>query len=247
MKINKVHCLFEQSGTFKNEFIKLGIPAEDYDILNDFKQTDNIIDIFDNINKAYDGKPSLFDKIPKDDLVFAFFPCTRFENQIQLWFRGDCCKQRNWSDMKKIIYAMGKHEELAEMYRLFSRLVYICIERQIRLIIENPYNEQHYMRKFFPIKASLVDSDRRLRGDYYQKPTQYWFINCEPENNYIDETVNIKPKKTIGHTSSKVDRSLISPDYANRFIREFILDGKKRRQARIYDYINVFGNEVEYE
>ena len=30
----KVHCLFEQSGTFKNEFIKLGIPAEDYDIHN---------------------------------------------------------------------------------------------------------------------------------------------------------------------------------------------------------------------
>lgn len=30
----KVHCFFEQSGTFKNEFIKLGIPAEDYDIQN---------------------------------------------------------------------------------------------------------------------------------------------------------------------------------------------------------------------
>ena len=24
MKINKVHCFFEQSGTFKNEFRKLG-------------------------------------------------------------------------------------------------------------------------------------------------------------------------------------------------------------------------------
>lgn len=34
--INRVHCLFEQSGTFKNEFIKLGIPAEDYDIQNKF-------------------------------------------------------------------------------------------------------------------------------------------------------------------------------------------------------------------
>lgn len=32
----KVHCFFEQSGTFKNEFIKLGIPAEDYDIQNNF-------------------------------------------------------------------------------------------------------------------------------------------------------------------------------------------------------------------
>ena len=32
----KVHCFFEQSGTFKNEFIKLGIPSEDYDIQNNF-------------------------------------------------------------------------------------------------------------------------------------------------------------------------------------------------------------------
>ena len=32
MKINgKAHCLFEQSGTFKKEFIKLGIAAEDYE------------------------------------------------------------------------------------------------------------------------------------------------------------------------------------------------------------------------
>lgn len=30
----KVHCLFEQSGTFKNEFKKLGYEAFDYDILN---------------------------------------------------------------------------------------------------------------------------------------------------------------------------------------------------------------------
>ena len=33
MKIQKVHCLFEQSGTFKNEFKKLGVDAEDYDVI----------------------------------------------------------------------------------------------------------------------------------------------------------------------------------------------------------------------
>ena len=51
----KVHCFFEQSGTFKNEFKKLGIDAEDYDILNDFGQTDHIIDLFAEIDKAYGG------------------------------------------------------------------------------------------------------------------------------------------------------------------------------------------------
>lgn len=44
-----VHCLFEQSGTFKNEFRKLGIDAYDYDILNDFNQTDYVIDLFNEI------------------------------------------------------------------------------------------------------------------------------------------------------------------------------------------------------
>lgn len=51
----KVHCFFEQSGTFKNEFIKLGIPAEDYDIQNNFGQTDHVIDLFAEIEKAYGG------------------------------------------------------------------------------------------------------------------------------------------------------------------------------------------------
>lgn len=36
----KVHCFFEQSGTFKNEFIKLGYKAEDYDIQNEFNETE---------------------------------------------------------------------------------------------------------------------------------------------------------------------------------------------------------------
>lgn len=51
----KVHCLFEQSGTFKREFIKLGIPAEDYDIQNNFGETDHQIDLFAEIEEAYRG------------------------------------------------------------------------------------------------------------------------------------------------------------------------------------------------
>lgn len=46
------HCLFEQSGTFKNEFKKLGFNAFDYDILNDFGETDFKIDLFNEIDYA---------------------------------------------------------------------------------------------------------------------------------------------------------------------------------------------------
>jgi len=43
------HCLFEQSGTFKNEFKKLGIEAYDYDILNDYGETDYQMDLYQEI------------------------------------------------------------------------------------------------------------------------------------------------------------------------------------------------------
>ena len=45
----RAHCLFEQSGTFKNEFKKLGIEAYDYDILNEYGQTDYQMDLFKEI------------------------------------------------------------------------------------------------------------------------------------------------------------------------------------------------------
>ena len=51
----KVHCFFEQSGTFKNEFKKLGYEAEDYDIQNNFGETDHVVDLFGEIDKAYDN------------------------------------------------------------------------------------------------------------------------------------------------------------------------------------------------
>ena len=74
MKINgKVHCFFEQSGTFKNEFIKLGIPAEDYDIQNNFGETDHQDDLFQAIEDAYEGKPSLFDRVGGGRLDTSFF------------------------------------------------------------------------------------------------------------------------------------------------------------------------------
>ena len=116
--IEKAHCLFEQSGTFKKEFIKLGIPAKDYDIRNDFGQTDEIIDLFAEIEKAYDGKNSLFDSFSKNDIVFAFFPCTRFEafNPANLQ-----CKNPAWKHFtteQKLQKSMALHEELAQMYNL---------------------------------------------------------------------------------------------------------------------------------
>ena len=100
------HCFFEQSGTFKNEFRKLGYEAYDYDILNDFGETDYVIDLFAEIEKAYGGGSSVFDSIGKEDQIIAFFPCVRFENQIMLSFRGQAYQMSDW-DMKKKMEKVG--------------------------------------------------------------------------------------------------------------------------------------------
>lgn len=90
----KYHCLFEQSGTFKNEFRKLGFEAFDYDILNNFNETDHQIDLFGEIERAYEGDLSIFDNFHSgEDYLLAFFPCTRFECQVSMGFRSYIIKE----------------------------------------------------------------------------------------------------------------------------------------------------------
>ena len=216
--------LFEQSGTFKKEFQKLGIAAEDYDILNDFGETDHVIDLFEEITRAYDGVESIFDDILSSDLIVAFFPCTRFENQIGLEFRGQGCGCKNKTDIEKLEYNLRLHRELSILYEMVTKLAIVCLQRGLKLIIENPHSSQHYLVKYWSLPSDFVDNDRTLRGDKFKKPTQYWFINCEPSYNVIFEPQIIhKEYKTIEYCSNKVERSMITPEYANRFIREFLL------------------------
>ena len=230
----KAHCLFEQSGTFKNEFIKLGILAEDYDILNDFGETDHIIDLYEQINIAYEReRESIFDQMTSDDIVMAFFPCTRFEDQIILNMRGQNSGFKNWSEMKKLKYSMQLFEESNQNYQLISKLVCIALERNLKLIIENPYSKQHILYQFWSIRPTEIDPNRHAHGDYYKKPTMYYFINCEPKLNLLFEGVEIKPKKRIKYTNNKVERSMISSDYARWFIKEKLLDEKDLK--RDYD------------
>lgn len=217
------HCLFEQSGTFKNEFKKLGYEAYDYDIQNEFNETDNVIDLFAEIEKAYNSEKSIFDNISKEDTIIAFFPCVRFENQIQMAFRGTQFQMKNWTDEQKLEYDLKLHRELSELYELITKLAIVCLRRKIPLIIENPYSETHYLTKYWAIPSSIIDKDRILRGDYYKKPTQYWFINREPNQNMILEAQILNTRKNIVNTKKGIERSLISSDYANRFIREFII------------------------
>ena len=231
MKIGKVFCLFEQSGTFKREFMRLGIPAEDYDILNDFGETDNVVDLFKEIENAYNGEKSIFDQIGSDGLVFAFFPCTSFEARVPLNSRGEAAQMKNWDDLTKINYTMKLNNEINTMYTLICKLFAVCIQGGWKMIVENPYMHPHYLTTFFPIKPKIIDSDRTKEGDHYKKPTQYWFVNCEPEQNVIMEPLEFVQTHTIakasrmdGEVTRQVKRSMIHNQYARRFITQHILN-----------------------
>ena len=181
------HCMFEQSGTFKNEFKKLGYEAYDYDILNDYGETDFQIDLFEEIEKAHGGGVSVFDAIKPGDIVIAFFPCIRFEAQIYMHFQGTMKSMSNWTDKQKLENALKLHGELGEMYDKITKLAILAYTRGFKLIIENPYSPHHYLTRYWPIKPTIIDKDRREMGDYYTKPTQYFFINCEPSYNFVFE------------------------------------------------------------
>lgn len=227
----KVHCLFEQSGTFKNEFLKLGYDAYDYDILNEYGQTDYQIDLFSEIRGGYKGKKSIFDNIEKDDLILAFFPCTRFESRIMLAFRGEQYQLVNKTDREKLEISMKLHEELHNNYKLISKLVCICLDRGLKMVIENPYTQPHYLTNYWCIKPKIIDRDRRLNGDYMNKPTQFFFIGFEPKQNLVFEPIDYVPQRVCDYVSGKDRariRSEIHPQYANRFIRQYLIDEKEK-------------------
>ena len=228
----------------------MGIPAFDYDIANDYGETDYQMDLFKEIENGYAGKPSIFDGISQKDLILAFFPCTKFEDQAILGFRGDRYQMGNYSDKQKLEYDIEQHNELHRNYTVITKLALICITRGFQLVIENPYSEQHYLTRYWAIKPKVIDKDRRLNGDIYRKPTQYWFVGLDPKQNILFEvieyveTVNALQRVTGKNGKSReLLRSEIHPQYANRFIRQYLLDGEPgteiKEQMDIWDFLKV--------
>lgn len=233
----KVHCFFEQSGTFKNEFIKLGIPAEDYDMQNNFGETDHVVDLFGEIEAAYVGRHSIFDNIRGGDLIMAFFPCIYFCDAKTLFLQGTHISEKNWSLKKKAVRAMYEFGCRYGLYKLLWKLVVVVDELNLRCVIENPWNTngQSFLQLNF-IPPTIIDRNRMMRGDYYVKPTAYWFIGCE---NTIGESWQKDKKQKIVTKGARheagicgEERSSIHPDYARNFICDFILGKEQQHTLR---------------
>lgn len=238
----KAHCLFEQSGTFKNEFIKLGIPAEDYDIQDNFGETDHIVDLFAEIESAYSGGVSIFDSMScKDDIIMAFFPCVYFSCMSQMAMSWGLKNYRKLTYKEKTDKILERVANREYFFGLAVKMLCVAKERGLRMIMENPWSEQTYLKANFVMPPTIVDKNRMLRGDYFVKPTAYWFINCEPTHGFTMQ--KDKQKKIIEKCKGGVqagicseERSMISPDYARNFICDFIL-GKKQEttQQTLFD------------
>ena len=117
-------------------------------------------------------------------------------------------------------------------YELIIKLVGVCLQKKIRLIIENPFSKQHYLHDNFFKEPTIIDKNRSIRGDFFKKPTGYWFFNCKNTIGFtIQKNRNTKIvrncKSGIKPGICSEERSMISPDYARNFICDFII-GKKQ-------------------
>lgn len=231
-----VHCFFEQSGTFKNEFMKLGIPAFDYDIQDNFGQTDHVVDLFGEIERAWGRQKSVFDAIGKEDLIMAFFPCIYFcsGSQVSMYWNNIHFEGLPYEERTRRV--LERAENRQQFLFLAIKMLTVAKTRGLRLIMENPWSAS-YLSNNFVLPPSVIDNDRSLRGDFFVKPTAYWFINCAPEHGLtiqkdkkVKRVLDCKSAPHAGLCSE--DRSMISPDYARNFIHDFIL-GKAQRGTQL--------------
>lgn len=143
-----------------------------------------------------------------------------------------CTNYRKLPIKEKTKMILRRVAEREKYFGLAVKMLTIAKERGLRLIMENPWAEQTYLKANFVMPPTMVDTNRMLRGDYYVKPTAYWFINCEPTHGCSEQMD--KQKKTIMSSRGAIraglcseERSMISPDYARNFICDFII-GKEQ-------------------
>ena len=174
----------------------------------------------------------------------AFFPCIEFSCVAQMWFSLGQRDYDNWPYLKRIDYMLEKNQRRAYLFELIYKFCGVCLDRGIRMVFENPWSENTYLKvNVFLKKPTLIDADRTRRGDYFRKPTAYWFWNCEPTHGETYQQTPAHKIRKIDHTKKapqkglcSEDRSIISTDYARNFICDFLL-GKAQvgSQLRMFE------------
>ena len=149
-------------------------------------------------------------------------------------FKGVLNFQQKWPLSKGMEFNIEQEELRHRYFSTLMKLVKVISERSLRMVIENPWNtsRETFLQRNF-IKPTVIDSNRMKRGDYFVKPTAYWFIGCNNTYGYSEQqdkeqkiVYKVKDKNQQKGICSE-ERSMISPDYARNFICDFIL-GKEQ-------------------
>lgn len=163
----------------------------------------------------------------------AFFPCIYFTGSTNpCYYTLENTNYRKLSLSEKFAKIIERSKNRQFFYELLYKMIGVCLLKGISLIIENPYSATHYLSNNFLKHPDVIDKDRTMRGDYFKKPTGYWFFNCKPTFGYSFQKDKQQKRVWDCKGASKQglcseERSLISPDYARNFICDFIL-GKQQ-------------------
>lgn len=171
----------------------------------------------------------------------AFFPCIYFSALSQMGISFGCKNYKNLNTMERCAAVLERSHNRERFFGLAVKMLSVALDRGLRLVMENPWSEQTFLKANFIMAPTMVDTNRTLRGDVFVKPTAYWFINCEPTHGFTEERPrekkvvnNIPPSRQAGICNQ--ERSMITPAYAKNFICDFIL-GKTQNgtQLRLFD------------
>lgn len=168
-----------------------------------------------------------------EDVVLAFFPCIYFEAMQMMEYTFEHLNQRGLTTQQKFERVVERIQNREKFLILLYKLVGIAQVRGLRLIIENPATQPHYLllTQVF-LRPTIIDKDRTRRGDYFKKPTAYWFINCSPEQGETLQDPEFRKTILGSKAGAKAgicseERSMMSPDYARNFICDLILGRKQ--------------------
>jgi hypothetical protein len=179
----KVHCLFEQTNTFRDAARRLGFAAESCDLPG--TAADRGCDLIAEI-EAFSPKPGVFALHPvfggvaQGDLVVAFFPCTYFANTLanQGVYAGAPRVLRRPNGAPRPQEELFARRAAALRYRAaFLKLREIARVLGWRLVIENPASSMAKPGAISDIAPDFIIRNRSLWGDSFHKPTAFYSEN----------------------------------------------------------------------
>jgi len=225
------HLLFEQSGTFKNVLKNKGHNAYDYDLLNNFNETDFQIDLFQEIEKEYDNliyglknKTIFSNMTPENDFIIAFFPCTYFCDANMLQFKLNIAGKKVDFDKRSCERLIQRNSDRAYYFEVLLKFCLICKLKGIKTIIENPASsgKNNYLVLYLPIDVSWYEKDRSLFGDEFRKPTNYFAINFDMKEKFTLFDKNIYTRVIMKDAYGMTSRSMINSRYVENFYSRFL-------------------------